>query len=77
MAKPFTDEELVGYFEIHSKTDLALFHWTHIRDLLTLIEEPLPEGLSQREFWPFHWLDHKRFIRAARKRLSAKDDNTA
>lgn len=65
-----TPEALVGYFEIHSKTERALFHWTHIRDLYELAGRPgYPVYLPQRDFWTFRWEDNAHVVKEARKRL--------
>lgn len=74
MADPFaSDEALVGYFEIHSRTDRALFHWTHIRDLYRVAGDPgYPVVLPHREFWVFRWDSpgNAEVIQRARARLN-------
>jgi len=73
-AEPFeSPEALIGYFELHSQTERALFHWTHIRDLMKLAGRPgYPPVLPLRNFWAFRWEDNAHLIKLARLRLMVK-----
>lgn len=43
MAEEWTDDEFLGYFELHSRTPLALFHRKHVERLLKMAGvEPNP-----------------------------------
>lgn len=43
----WSDEEFLGYFELHSRTDLALFHRGHVERLLKMAGQPIPAGLGE------------------------------
>lgn len=36
MSEQWSDEDLIGYCEIHCKTELALFHGKHINEMFKL-----------------------------------------
>ena len=48
--QPWTDEELIGYADIHCETDLALFHKDHARRLLDLAGLDSSQ-VDMRRFW--------------------------
>jgi NADPH-dependent ferric siderophore reductase len=64
-----TDEQLVGYTELHSQTERALFHSGHVNRMLELAgrEERIPEG-----WYAWHYCEAKRTIEAARENLKKK-----
>lgn len=43
----WTDEEFLGYFELHSRTERALFHRGHVERLLKMAGRPVPERLGE------------------------------
>lgn len=47
-----TDDELIGYADIHCETPRALFSNTHLRRLLELGGWPVPDAVSR---WPDGW----------------------
>ena len=48
----WTDEELIGYCEIHCQTDVAAFHKAHIRRMMMLAGYAEPE--LRNEFYTMH-----------------------
>jgi hypothetical protein len=42
-----SDEDLLGYFEIHSRTERALFHRGHVVRLLELAGREVPQDLPE------------------------------
>jgi len=48
----WSDEDFLGYFELHCRTDLALFHRKHVERLFKLAGQQIPEKL--REWIPVH-----------------------
>jgi hypothetical protein len=42
----WSDEEFLGYFELHSRTPLALFHRGHVERLLRMAGQAIP-GLGE------------------------------
>jgi hypothetical protein len=47
LKEQWTDEEFLGYFELHSRTDLALFHRKHVERLLKMAGQKVPESLKE------------------------------
>ena len=41
------DDDLLGYFEIHSRTELALFHRGHVTRLFELAGRDVPADLPK------------------------------
>lgn len=47
MSKDWSDEEFLGYFELHSRTPLALFHRGHVERLLKMAGQEVPPHLGE------------------------------
>ena len=63
------DEDLLGYFEIHSRTERALFHRSMVERLWALAGEPL-EGMYGRQFVEVHSDLADPLVRRARERMA-------
>lgn len=72
-AKGFdTDEELLGYFLIHSMTDRAMFHWSQVWRLLELAGKNPPEREEgDDEFFPICFSEAESLAADVRARLKA------
>lgn len=70
-----TDEELIGYAEIHSDTPRALFHRRHIERLAKLAGTEVKGALP--EFVAWHYIDAKPYLDAARKNLKEKANDSS
>jgi len=57
MLPEWIDQELMGYFVIHAKTDRALFHVDHIRRMFALAG--LDVTLNRGDFHAVHYGDFK------------------
>jgi len=64
----WTDEHLLGYVELHSQTERALFHVGHLNRLLELAGNP--GRFAGNGFSDLHYQDAKPLIEAARRRLA-------
>jgi hypothetical protein len=64
-----TDDELLGYAQLHSRTERALFHKGHVRRLLELAGRKVPDMLDQREFWSIDQYDMDPLVKEARERI--------
>jgi hypothetical protein len=64
----WTDEELLGYVELHSMTERALFHVSHVNRLLELAGNP--GRFDGNGFTDLHYQDAKPLIEEARRRLA-------
>lgn len=47
MSKDWTDDSFLGYVELHSRTERALFHRVHVARLFKLAGKPEPAGLPE------------------------------
>lgn len=65
----WTDEELLGYVELHSKTERALFHVSHINRLLELSGHP---KVSWVGFASMYYPEARPLIEEARRRLAER-----
>jgi Multiubiquitin len=65
----WTDEELIGYCDLHSRTDRALFHRDHVRRMFELAGEPVPEI---PEWVSVPAWDMEPLVKAARARCSKR-----
>ncbi len=72
MAAEWSDEELVGYIESHSHTELALVANAHVKRLLDLAGLEMPSHLEQRAFIGCHYHDIKEILADARATIRAR-----
>lgn len=77
MVDTWTDEELIGYIETHSKTELGLTHSDHIKRLMKLaghsdelLEISYPTGSNR--FFNIAYVDVKDVIAEARENIRKK-----
>jgi hypothetical protein len=62
----WTDKELLGYIDLHSRTERALLHIDHINRLLELAGRP---RISGGGFYALHYEEAAPLIAEARRRL--------
>lgn len=63
------DEELLGYFELHSRTERALFSRDHIVRLSKLAGYPVKDVSRLPQFIAVHEPVAKPYIERARRRM--------
>ncbi len=74
MSEPWTDEEFLGYVDLHSRTELALFHRDHVKRLCELSGAQWVGRM--RDFEPLHYHDIKPALEEARVRLATQQPAT-
>lgn len=65
----WSDEEFLGYVDLHSRTERALFHAEHVRRLYKMAGRPAPSGLGENEFVAVYHDHAERLIKLARKKM--------
>ena len=69
MSAEWTDEELISYFRIHSRTDRALFAKAHVARLMVLGGSPQPNLAHMPAFITVHETEADLLIELARERM--------
>ncbi len=70
MAEEWTDDDFLGYCQLHARTELALFHRGHVERLLRLAGKEVPTHL--REWTSVHSEAADPLIAEARRILAEK-----
>lgn len=69
------DEDLLGYFEIHARTERALFHRDQVARLLKLADAPCRDGMMP-EWLAVHIEVAEPLVKKARMRLRIQELET-
>lgn len=67
--KEWSNEELISYFRIHSRTDRALFAKAHVARLMVLSGSPQPNLDHMPAFIAVHETEADLLIKQARARM--------
>ena len=68
-----TDESFLGYVDLHSRTDLALFHQGHVQRFVRLAgAESVAQWDRRRDFVAMHHYDIAPLLKEAYVRLRAR-----